>query len=215
MKRAILLLSTALVLAFTSCGGAEPEIAQLAWQLNYRLDPQLEDVYEELSVFLHISDEDGVDDIENIHIIHDTSELYWTLNENNWHVSDRSDEYWIGSNTIRNQDYSELPRGGYRLLVTDTAGERTEEAIFIAPDKEADPDSFPEIIEDEGTYSLHAPLGAAELWSIDSNNAFRDRIGSLADTSSLNAQIRPGLRVLLYSYHSETNTGYITGPYEY
>ena len=79
---------------------------------------------ERLSFFASIKDQDGLADIEYLYIVHDESELFWTLTMDNWIQKDEGDSVWLGSNGLEPGDDGLIPRGRYRAIVVDKAGER-------------------------------------------------------------------------------------------
>lgn len=85
---------------------------------------------ERLSVFASVSDKDGVDDIEYLYIVHDEEELSWNLTPENWQRSDEGSSIWIGSNGL-DAPGTEIPRGQYRLILVDKAGERAERTFML------------------------------------------------------------------------------------
>jgi len=136
-KGAGLIFSTALLLVILlvgGCSGAPPEVSQLFWQLNVVEDPETSEQYEELTVFVHIDDPDGVSDIEELEILHTTQELLWKFTPPSWRKVERDGETWFGSNGVRS-GFSELvPRGEYRVRVGDKAGESVETDFVISPE---------------------------------------------------------------------------------
>lgn len=133
MKKSVifLLISIFLVGLFFSCETSPPEIVDIYWQINIveRLD--LGSYEENLTFFLYASDEDGEDDLVSIFIIHDESEQYWSLAAETWTVNTGDGEYWVGSSDIVMPDGSPIPRGDYRIVLYDAAGEKTEETLRI------------------------------------------------------------------------------------
>jgi len=69
-----------------------------------------------------------------MYLVHDDSELYWHLNADNWVFKEEGGSYWVGANGLEGPEAS-LPRGTYRMLVVDKAGERAERTFTVnAPD---------------------------------------------------------------------------------
>lgn len=145
-----------LLLLFISCSGEPPEILQVYWEVNVLNDVEAGRQYEVLSAFMNVNDSDGFDDIVNIYIIHDKSEMYWTLDQNNWSLVRERDENWLGSNNISTADKTPMPRGDYRVLVVDAGGDRSQGKFYLDADdiNIADID-FPkaEIVDREITFT--------------------------------------------------------------
>ena len=90
---------------------------------------------ERLSVFFAVSDKDGLGDLERLVIAHDESELAWTLTPDSWQVLEEGARIFIGSNGLAPPDGTPLPRGPYRAMLYDLAGERADYAFRLsAPD---------------------------------------------------------------------------------
>ena len=131
-----------------SCSGAVQEIGQVVWQVNFLRSPLESSEHQELSVFMLIEDEDGIEDIESIYLIHDESELFWKLSKDNWNQKVLGGKNWIGSNSIRMSDSSNLPAGNYRLVVIDRAGERDTREFHLSGKmlELKNSESFPELL---------------------------------------------------------------------
>ena len=86
---------------------------------------------EHLSFFTSVADGDGVDDIEMLYIVHDGEELCWILEPGSWQRSDEGASVWIGSNAL-DAPGPTIPRGLYRAILIDKAGERGESSFLIS-----------------------------------------------------------------------------------
>jgi hypothetical protein len=85
---------------------------------------------ERLSIFASVSDKDGVDDIEYLYIVHDEEELNWTLTVDEWQRSDEGSSVWLGANSL-DAPGPDIPRGAYRVVLVDKAGERAERTFLL------------------------------------------------------------------------------------
>lgn len=126
----ILLVPLLFLLLLISCNENPPEIPEVYFQINMVHDLSREKYYESLSLFAHITDEDGTDDIQEIYCIDDANELFWRLTEDSWIQYEDQGELWIGSNGLIVPGESVFPRGELRLLAIDSAGERSEIALY-------------------------------------------------------------------------------------
>jgi hypothetical protein len=86
---------------------------------------------ERLSFFSSVADGDGVGDIEYLFLVHDASELSWTLDQDSWVRHEEGTSVWIGSNGLR-APAGIIPRGRYRAVLVDRAGERVERSVMVS-----------------------------------------------------------------------------------
>ena len=115
-----------------SCTVSPPSLVNQRVDMQYVDDQDLGQRYEQLSVFVHVQDGDGIGDLEFLYIIHDESHQYWKLSADTWQRVEENDTVWLGSSGLTTADYSPLPRGSYRILVIDRAGERDESSTRLA-----------------------------------------------------------------------------------
>ncbi len=136
--RPIRSVAATVVLLLSGCAGNYPEIIEVFWQLNL-VAPGKESEngipVERLSFFLHVRDEDGVEDIESIDLLNDQEQLYWRLTDDEWSRFEESNEVWIGSNDIRMYRDGPFPRGAYRVVLTDLAGYEDETSLYITSNR--------------------------------------------------------------------------------
>jgi len=127
--RAAALLAATAALLLASCGGKPPEIAAVEWRLELR--PSASGSFESLSVFATIKDEDGIDDVERLWILHDGEALDWAFTSADWIRKTEGADEWIGATGLARYDYAPMPRGEYRFSVSDAAGERFEKPFRV------------------------------------------------------------------------------------
>ncbi len=208
-----------LLFAVTSCDSAPPELQQVYWQLNVKDDVDMDRVYEVLSLWVHARDEDGQDDLEYIYLIHDEAELMWELSSEQWAAAGQQGEEWIGSNSIVRPDLTDFPRGEYRIVVIDTAGERDEGNIYISLKQNITEKAIlPLASAENGELTISDAPNGYTVWGYNEAGEF---IGSIQDLSGplpleeLEERI-PDLREMyIYSYDIEEGHGLLSGPYEY
>jgi len=206
------------VLFLSACSGSVPKIGQLVWQLNFIQKAENTSYYMELSVFTMVDDEDGVSDIDKIYIINDESELFWILDSNSWKMKIISSGNWIGSNSIRMNDYSNLPTGTYRVLVIDKAGERDSRIFYISSEMEnsISDDLFPKLVIDD-SIQLQSGLPDNTLWVYDDLmeilKKYKIENGKINKSIINNDTSNKARWISIYSYDSELGTGLIKGPY--
>jgi hypothetical protein len=105
-----------------SCGGEAPELLALEWRLEER--PAKEGNYESLSVFASVRDYEGVDNLESLSVVNDGEKLAWRLSPSNWTRQETGGDVWIGASDLAMADYGKLPKGEYKVIVTDLAGQQ-------------------------------------------------------------------------------------------
>lgn len=141
-----------LILA-VSCSQAAPRISLVQLRLVYRGNSTAN--YETLSCFAMVSDPDGFADLGELHIIHDKDFLYWTLTEDDWLLAKEGEQDWIGTHSIRMPRDEFIPRGLYRILLIDKAGERFEQlAQLDVPLAMERP--FPTLKIEDGRYTIQS-----------------------------------------------------------
>jgi len=124
----------AAALALSSCEIHPPSFLAASARLYVEPGPGGTRV-EKLSFFASVRDEDGAGDLEYLYLVHDGSELAWTLDAGNWIRRDEGQATWFGSNGLSRPDGGSLPRGEWRALAVDLAGERAEWRFTLsAPD---------------------------------------------------------------------------------
>ncbi|MCK5196885.1 MAG: hypothetical protein KAR21_00955 [Spirochaetales bacterium] len=195
-----------------------PEIGQVVWQVNFLRSPLESLEHQELSVFMLIEDEDGIEDIESIYLIHDESELFWKLNQNSWKQKVLGGKNWIGSNSIRMSDSSNLPAGNYRLVVIDRAGERDTREFNLSGKmlEIKNGESFPKLIIGSDIV-INSRFSDNTLWIYDESmeilKNIRIETGKISMDIINNDTGDRARWVSIYSFDAETGTGLIRGPY--
>jgi hypothetical protein len=144
----------ALCALLSACGGKPPEIVVVEWRLERR--PSRAGDYESLSVFASIKDDDGIDDVETLWVVNDAEALAWKFTNEDWTKKTEGADDWIGEAGLVRQDYAAMPRGEYRLVAVDAAGERVEKAFSVEGSFPETPAPTP-ILEKNG-------LRAASAW---------------------------------------------------
>ncbi|MDC7225508.1 MAG: hypothetical protein PQJ61_01945 [Spirochaetales bacterium] len=205
----------------SGCGNNPPELKQIYNQINFINTPGSDTVLAEMVVYINTDDEDGSDDIISMNVIHEKSELYWTADSDSWIERDSRGMKWSGSHHISMPDGGLLPAGEYRVLITDKAGERDEDTIFVPLIKNVpDVRSFPEIMfADEGTFELKSPESGNTISFYDPAGrllgAYRATAGlvnieSLRDGTSVLKKYRT---VTAAYYNNRIGAGIVSGPY--
>lgn len=123
------LLSLALLLSFASCGMEPPEILSSEWRIESR--PSKQGSYESLSVFANAKGSDPASDLESLVVVNDEAGLSWKIIDSNWTLQKEGSDTWIGASDLAMADYKPLPRGEYRLVITNLAGQRAEASFSL------------------------------------------------------------------------------------
>ena len=215
----ILLPAFVIFLLITSCDAQPPELQQVYWQLHVTNDVVRDRVHETVSLWVQAEDEDGPDDLEYIYLIHDEAELMWEISAEHWQEAEQQGVTWYGSNSIVQAGLSDFPRGEYRVLILDTAGERDERSMYISLQKNiAETAEPPEAAAEEGELTVK---NAAFGFTLFGYNEAGEFIGSIKDRSApipfeeLESKI-PGISGFsIYSYNLDEGYGLISGRYEY
>jgi hypothetical protein len=118
-----------------SCSRYAPEINEINWQVSLFKDLEAGRTYTRLSLFLNATDNDGFEDLESFSLISDKEELFWKVDSQSWVRVSMGDRVWIGTNSIRMQDFSDIPQGDYRIMLMDFSGESDERAFQLQYDE--------------------------------------------------------------------------------
>lgn len=173
--------AAAFALFFASCSQAAPEIQAASLRLLYR-----EGGTERLSFFALVADEDGMIDLEELHLLHDERQLYWTLTEADWIKVEKPGETWVGSHSLVMHDELAFPRGTYRAVLIDKGGDRAErQAVLTAPARPRS--AFPRVAFSGGRYRVTSTYPEHTLIVYDPSGAtvktvqLKAKEGTLAD----------------------------------
>lgn len=198
-------------LLFMSCSQEPPQILEKFQQLNYRDDPAAGRGYDQLSLFLHVDDEDGYEDLEYLYIVQDEAELFWELDAEEWTYRERDGESWIGSNTIVMADFGPFPEGLYRVILVDKAGERMETEVYL--ERTPKPPPLPDITTSEDAITLGGPTRRYSLWMYGENGYIGTRETGGRDIRTADLREEGVDHVYFYYYDNDAGRGVVRGPY--
>ena len=216
---AIFMAILASVSFLSSCTGSAPQIQQTFWQLNVFADKDTNRTYETLTLFVNLADEDGLEDIDTIHLIHDASELFWRLDENSWQFIDTEGEAWYGSNQLTMHNYQAFPRGTYRLLIADKAGENDRNEIYIGTESiEIKTIGFPSAKVQNQKIVINSQYQEHTIWILDDANQavkiFTSKNKTIPINSLITARERQTATQGYLHYFNETSGyGLVYGPF--
>jgi hypothetical protein len=217
---AVFLGCAAIALVIFSCTNGPPKIVQTFWQLNLVNDVVSGQRYERLTVFVHLDDQVDLSDLDALYVLNDTAELFWKIDQSNWIVEKEDGETWIGTNNIRSADGNELPRGTYRILLSNLAGERTPGEIFVGSEKRDLADAvFPKLAISAGTVEIRSPYSEQSIWVYDESGkllaarAVSSASATLHGLVSNDASFRTIAKLYAYGYDKSCGCGMLSGPY--
>ncbi len=153
--RAMLAALAALSLALLGCGNKLPEIAALEWRLETRPAEGGPD-YESLSVFVSIRSNEGLENLSELWVLNDDAALAWKLTDATWIKAAEGGDTWVGGSALAAPELAGLPRGLYRCVAIDGAGQRTEKEFRVSG-------SFPDMRAPTASYS-GALLSVSSAW---------------------------------------------------
>lgn len=205
-------------LASAGCSGNPPEILNSRWTLVLFDDRERDRVYEYLSVGILARDEDGQDDLESLSIVNDSSELYWRVSQDKWTKRQVRQETWFAIDSLTTAELLPLPRGTYRLILSDYSGTRAETSISVNPPKTAD-EVFPSIKAGKNSIQLSSGKGEVSLLVKSAAGALLgsftlkkgdNPLGPIVSNQQIKSQAK---HLYLYEY-GEGGTARVSGPYD-
>ncbi len=117
------------VITLSSCSGASPVIYDYTWDLRAQWDYPGQR-YEKLDVHILADDDDGFSEIYEVYLIHDESERYWRIIQDDWKTIEVDEVTWIAVQVVT-ENYQILPRGKYRILILDFSGFKDERSFVL------------------------------------------------------------------------------------
>ncbi|MDR2792480.1 MAG: hypothetical protein LBB61_02270 [Treponema sp.] len=194
MKNNVLLYSLffLLFLFLAACTRTEPELSYAVMQLVYVQESGV--VKERFSFFVIANDEDGIENLADLYLYHDHEGLRWHISERDWLSVQQDNNTWLGSRSIAMIDDEPLPRGLYRAVLVNKAGE--EAARTIAFDPPVLPRfPFPSLAVADGTYTIESQYPVNYLLGYDEQGNYVQTVrlptlqGTVAD-AKFNAKVK-------------------------
>ena len=149
---------------FLSCSQAQPSIDYGFIDLVYyqgKDQPQ-----ERYSFFILPKDDDGIENLSELYLYQDREGLRWHITSNDWVQYDEDGKTWVGSRNIAMTDDGPLPRGQYRAVLINKAGEQTERR-FTYDGPEDSPYPFPFFSVADGIYHIDSQYPVNHLICYD------------------------------------------------
>lgn len=217
----IIALIIVIVTILFGCGNNPPELKQIYSQINFTKTPEGRQGTE-LLVLVNAEDKDGEDDIETVYVINDNKQTFWQVDSSGWSMRSSRGMKWVGSEKMVTIDGNPPLPGEYRVLVTDRAGERVEDSVFIPIFKEMPKtEEFPELFftDNDELIELESPNSRNIISFYDSSGkllgAFAVTPGMLNIKNLKEASlILDNYRTVNISCYSNSHgAGLIAGPY--
>lgn len=208
---ALLIAAPALVTVLGGCETSAPELYELRWGLVDFDDRDLDRRYERLSVFVRAADADGLDDLDELYVIHDGGELFWRATADTWTRDERDGATWIGAAALAMPGEQPFPDGEYRVLLIDAGGERDTSRFAIPARRSTTP--LPEVRQSGGTFAVSGDADYS-LWIV-SEGVLRESVAA-GDTVDLGGdEYRSGIRYEVYVFGKlpDADKGALSGPY--
>lgn len=212
MFRPVPALMAVAMLGLAACSISPPEIVAVTHRIVVVADPAGR--REQLSVFASVADEDGAADLAELYVLCDEQELVWKLDYETWQRDDQGSSVWIGSNGLVPAGKT-IPRGDYRVVLVDLAGERAERQFSVnAP--ETGNYRVPTLRVAGTGVRVESPYPVNTVFFFDAGGNVVHTIGVNTGTTTLDAlwpesQWRTGADyIALYSLDPRSETGFFT-----
>lgn len=144
------------VLFLISCSGSAPVVEELHWRVLNRDDGFSR--FEEISIFLRVSDLDGEEDPAMITVSAADTGLVWRFPEEDWIREMQDGSEWLGLPGIIPLSGFRMPDALYTLRLEDLAGKSSEISFRPDPDRfQLDQLDWPVAELDNGVLKLSGP----------------------------------------------------------
>jgi hypothetical protein len=194
---------------FFSCSRTEPRIPFGFMELIYY--PGEGRPLERFSFFVIAEDDDGFENLSELHLINDREGLEWILDSKDWIHHEENGRHWIGSRSITMTSAEILPRGQYKAMLVNKGGEKTLRSLtFDAPDTPRFP--YPSLRITDGRYRIDSGYPVNSLIAYDQQgNILRTIVVTDTEGSTANLNVPGGTRLLaLWAQDSEYHTSALT-----
>lgn len=208
-----------LILLFFSCSGNTPELNEVWWQLNLEKNPTNGIESQSLSLFVHGDDEDGDDDLDKLYLINDDYQLFWEISSDEWSEYTEQGVIWIGSNGLKAPGNGTFPKGNYRVLLIDLAGERDEKTFYLRNSIPSEEERLsPDITFNMTTLTVLMENPLFQIWFYNEEGELVEKSRSFGPGTHQWNQIARNItrRAKSFSLYTEPESGawgYISGPY--
>jgi len=204
------------------CAGKPPVISRVLARALYIEDLSTGSFSEALSVFLVVSDPDGIEDLSAFYVINDDAELFWKVESSAWIRSMAEGETWIGSSSLSMPGSDSLPTGNYRVNLQDMAGGTAEETVTL-PERSvsAAQAAYPAASIKDGAITVTGPYENTEIWVYGKDGRYvasypAGKKAALLDVKYISAAspaLAQGFTFRVYAYVEKGGFGVLAGPY--
>jgi len=168
IERSIFIIFCAALTAlfYASCTKTAPEIKYGFIQLV--LYQGIDGPKEYYSFFIMPEDEDGIENLDEIHLFHDQEQLRWNIKNDEWQKYTQDGKDWIGTRSFTMRE-GNLPRGLFRAVLISKGGESSERAFTYDGNVRF---PFPELNITGGQYNVNSAWPANRLVCYDAAGNF-------------------------------------------
>jgi len=188
IMRTLPVLAVLSILMF-SCSRTEPRITFGYIALVYVQEsggPQ-----ERFSFFIIPEDDDGIENLAELFLYHDREQLRWHISSDEWIRYERDGRTWIGTRSLVTGTGETMPRGQFRAVLENLAGERSERNFtFDAPEDPRFP--FPTLSITGGNFAVVSAYPVNRIISYDEQGNFLRTVELTGLTGTLDSLNLPG-----------------------
>ena len=183
----------------------------MQWVLVDFDDRELDRRYERLSVFVRAADADGLEDLDELYVIHDGGELFWRATADTWTRDERDGATWIGAAALAMPGEQPFPAGEYRVLLIDAGGERDTTRFVVPARRRSTP--LPEVRQSGGRFAVSGDADYS-LWIV-SEGVLRESVAADDEVALGGDEFRSGMRYEVYVFGKlpDADKGALSGPY--
>jgi hypothetical protein len=175
-------------LVCAACSRTEPLIEHGFISLVYY--QEMGRINERFSFFVIASDDDGMENLDELFLYHDYGQLQWQLKHTDWISYEQDNKTWIGSWSLALNSGESLPRGKFRAVLVNKGGEKTQRNFtFDAPEESRYP--FPTLEIDSGYYTVKSLYPENRLICYGSSGEYISTLKLSALTASVSSLSLP------------------------
>jgi hypothetical protein len=192
-----------------SCRGSAPSIDQIEWRVVYRDDGGHR--YEELSLFLRISDPDGPEDPTSIEVRAGDTGLLWRFPREEWLTNPQGRNSWWGLPSMIPLNGQRLPDVIYTIRLEDLAGRYSETTFRPDPSRPTlDEINWPEISLQDNIVRIQGPYNEAVVILRDSEYT---HLNTLTVSDGMSLDLGEAEWWEAWMPLADVSQGYRLGPY--
>jgi hypothetical protein len=151
-----------------SCSQNNPNISEGYIGLSYYSNAGI--IEERYYVFVVPSDDDGIEDIDEMIISHEKDGLSWKLSAADWISVSGDGKTWIGTRSMTMADGEEMPRGVFTVELIDKSG--MAGSMPLTFDVRNVPLPFPKFSIEDRHYSIQSEYPVHQFICYNESGAF-------------------------------------------